>query len=123
MTAILAQAAIKCTVGIDIPSIDFLSEVQGLLGEELADGIAQDEKRSLEAALVGGDAVDEEAARMLVGKAYEALKTFMAEQECGDREQFVHFNTVMQLVDDGEGGQVWVSNRNAQRWKDALQLD
>lgn len=123
LTAILARAAIKSTVGIDIPSIDFLSEAQGILGEELTDRMAREEKRSLEAALVDGVALDEEGARKLVGEAYEALKVFMAEQENGDSERFVHFDTLMQLVDDGEGGQVWVSNRNAQRWRDALQLE
>lgn len=81
------------------------------------------EERSIEAALVGVDAPDEEGLQRLVGKAYETLKTFMVEHKCEDRERCVHFDTLVQLIDDGKGGQVWVSKKNAQRWKDALELE
>ena len=119
VTAVLANVAIKASSGVDLPVSDFLDGAKSNLGEEVADCLLDED--AIERALDGRAVPAEEGkAKTLVGEAYEELKKFMKEQESNVTESCVHFNKLMQLVDDGDGGQIWVSNENAQRWKDAL---
>jgi len=118
---ILATVAIKTVSSglVDLPVSDFLDGAKSYLVEELADRLPDED--AIERALDGSAVPAEEGkAKTLVGEAYEELKKFIKEHESNVTGSYVHFNTLMQLVDDGDGGKVWVSNENAQRWKDAL---
>ena len=110
------KVAIKAGSGLDLPVSDFLNGAKSYLGEELADRVLDDD--AVERAL-NGSAIEEGRVTNLVGKAYEELKNFMEMHTCEDTARCTHFDKEMQLVDDGDGGMVWVSNGNVQRWKDA----
>ena len=43
----------------------------------------------------------------------------MEEQKSKGTGQYVHFDELMQPVDDGDGGKVWVSNDNVKLWEKA----
>ena len=115
MTAVLAKVAIKATSGLDLPVSDFLNGSKSYLGEELADRMPDD--NAVERVLTG-KASRRGRGGKVIGKAYEELKQFIEEHESKYSEHYVHFDRVMQLVDDGDGGKIWVSNKNAQQWKD-----
>ena len=109
--------AIKAAGGVDLPVSDFLNGAKSYLGEELADRLPDED--AIERALDGSAVPAEEGkAKTLVGEAYEELKKFMKEQERKVTGSYVHFNTLMQLVDDGDGGKVWVSKENLKLWNE-----
>lgn len=110
--------AIKATSGLDLPVSDFLNGSKLYLGEELADQMPDDD--AVERALTG-KSIRRGRGGKAIGKAYEELKQFIEEHESTYSEHYVHFVRVMQLVDDGDGGKIWVSNKNAQQWKDVHQ--
>lgn len=106
--------AVKAASGCDLPVPDFINGAKSYLAEELADGTLDDHK--VEEALKG-TAVEGEVLK-LVGEAYENLKTFMDDAQKHTRKKtYVHFNELMQQVDDGAGGKIWVSNENLKEWK------
>ena len=116
MTAVLVKVAIKAGSGLDLPVSDFLNGAKSYLGEELADRVLDDD--AVEKVL-DGTAPEEGKVKNLVGKAYEEVKKLMEEHACEDTGRCVHFDQEMQLVDDGDGGKVWLSTGNVQKWKDA----
>lgn len=118
ITAVLVKVAIKAASGLELPVSDFLNGAKSYLGEELADSVLDDD--AVERAL-NGTAVEEGKVKNLVGKAYEEFNNFMEMHRCEDTARCIHFDKEMQRVDDGDGGKVWVSNGNAQKWKDAHQ--
>lgn len=99
--------------GYDLPVPDFINGAKSYLAEELADGVLGDHevKASLEGTVAEGKV------SKLVGKAYKNLETFMVDHE--SREGYVHFSDLMQQVDDGAGGRIWVSNENLDKWEPA----
>lgn len=118
-TAVLAKVAIRAASGFDLPLSDFLNGAKSYLGEELADRVLDDDtiEQALDRSTVPGRRGEVKA---LVGEAYEELHKFMKEHKCENTERCVHFEVLMQLVDDGDGGMVWVSNKNVQHWENAL---
>ena len=114
------KVAVKAVSGLTLPVSDLLNAMKEELGGELAD-------RTLESAALSVLSSDRHESNLhdvagtpfadLVGEAYEKLKTFMVEHNstCKDTK-CVHFDTLMERVDDGEGGQVWVSKLNAQHY-------
>ena len=117
VTAVLAKVAIRAASGLDLPVSDFLNGAKSYLGEEMADRVLNDSV--IERALDGTSRPEEGQVKTLVGEAYEKLKKFMEEQKSKGTGQYVHFDKLMQPVDDGEGGKVWVSNDNVELWKEA----
>ena len=117
----LAKVAIKAASGLDVPMSEFLNGAKSYIGEEVADRVLDD--GAIERVLDGSDVPEEEGdVKRLVGKAYEELKSFMEGLEFEDTRHYVHFNNVMQLVDDGDGGKLWVSNANVKLWEEALSV-
>lgn len=115
MTAVLAKVAIKTASGLDLPVADFLNGAKSYLGEELADSVLDD--RAVEWALDETTIPGEERIKTLVGEAYEELKRFVEEHKNKGTGQYVHFDELMQPVDGGVDGKVWVSNENVELWK------
>lgn len=115
---VLAKVAIKAASGVDLPVSDFLNGVRSYIGEEMTDRALDDGaiERALDGTTVPGE---EGGVKRLVGEAYEELKKFMKEHLRRDAGRYIHFDKLMQLVDDGVGGRVWVSNRNVELWKNA----
>lgn len=107
----MAKVAFKTAVGLELPISDFLNELKLGLGAELADYVLDEE--ALSSVLVEG--MDGEGVRHLVDRSYEDLKDFMEKHDRAG--EYVDFRAEMQLVDDGKGGQVWVSNANVDQWK------
>ena len=113
----LAKVAIKATSGLDLPVSDFLNGAKSYLGEEVTDGVLDDSV--IERVHDGTSGPEEGQVKTLVGEAYEKLKKFMEEQKSKGTGHYVHFDKLMQPVDDGEGGKVWVSNANLKLWEKA----
>ena len=112
----MAKVAIKAASGLDVPVSEFLNGAKSYLGEELADRVLDD--GVVEQALNGSAVPGDGKVKALVGEAYEELKKFMTEQK-NSTEGYVHFDELMQLVDDGEGSKVWVSKVNVEPWGNA----
>lgn len=117
MTAVLAKVAIKAASGIDLPVSDFLNGAKSYLGDEMTDRVL--DEGSIERALDRRTVPVEGKVKTLVGEAYEELKKFIRGYECKNIEGSIRFDELMQLVDDGKGGQVWVSNENVELWENA----
>ena len=113
----LAKVAIKAASGLDLPVSDFLNGAKSYLGEEVSDRALDDSV--IERGLDGTSGPAEGQVKTLVGEAYEKLKKFMEEQKSKGTGQYVHFDKLMQPVDDGEGGKVWLSNDNVDLWEKA----
>lgn len=117
----LVKVAIKAASGLDVPMSEFLNGAKSYIGEEVADSVLDD--GTIERVLDGSDVPEEEGeVKRLVGKAYEELKTFMEGHDFKDTRNYIHFTNVMQLVDNGDGGKIWVSIANAKLWEEALSV-
>ena len=110
--------AIKAASGVDLPVSDFLDGAKSYLVEELADRLPDED--SIERALDGSAVPAEEGkAKTLVGEAYEELKRkVMRDYKSDSTECFIRFDQLMELVDDGDGGKVWVSKENLKLWNE-----
>lgn len=97
-------------------AIGSTSHLEELAGRFIDDGAIE---RALDGRTVPGE---EGQVRMLVVEAYEELEKFMKEHPSKDTGRCVHFDKLMQVIDDGECGKVWVSNRNVQLWKCARRV-
>ena len=113
----LAKVAIKAASGVDLPVSDFLNGAKSYLGEEVADRVLDDSV--IERALDGTSGPEEGQVKAVVGGAYEKLKTFIEKHRRRSTGHYVHFDKLMQPVDDGECGKVWVSNANVKLWEKA----
>lgn len=111
----LAKVAIRAASGLDILVSDFLDGAKSYLGDELADRIPDED--AIDKVLDGSSVREQDKAKKLVGKAYEELKQFIKGHECREKEDYVHFETLMQRVDSD--GNVWVSNQNVEAWRAA----
>lgn len=104
--------AIKAAGGVDLPVSDFINGAKSYLAEELVDHVL--DRGAIEQALTGSAAKE---AMELVGEGYQILKSFMEKhKDKGKNEGYVRFDKLMQKVDDGQGGKIWVSKRNARKW-------
>lgn len=110
--------AIKAASGLELPMSDFLNGAKSYLGEELADRVP--DGGAIEQALNGCEVAVGGEVKAIVGKAYEELNNFIESHECKDAGGYVHFDKVMQQVDDGDGGKIWVSNQNVEKWQATL---
>lgn len=115
----LGKVAIKAASGVDLPLSDFLNGTKSYLGEELADRVLDNDiiEQALDETPIPGRG---EEAKTIVGEAYEELYKFIKEYTCENPERCVHFEKYMQLVDDRDGGKVWVSKKNVHLWENAL---
>lgn len=109
--------AIRAASGLDLPVSEFLNGAKSYLGEEMADRMLDDD--AVEKALNGSEVPLEGEGKMLVGKAYEELWQFIEGHKCKHKDGYIHFDERMQLVDNGNGGKVWVSKENVELWKKA----
>lgn len=129
------KVALKAAAGVDVDLSDFLQDMKVGLTEELIDRTLEEDPLFR---LLSGDEVASTSAEVLQRDAtasYEALKTFMTEQERKRRKNardgggwvdgYVDFRhpDVMQRVDDGEGGLVWVRTDNVQKWRELHPTD
>lgn len=108
---------IKAKSGMELPVPDFLNGAKSYLGEKLADHMLNDDV--VNKALNGSTIAVEGEAKKLVGKAYEELKQLIKRHKRNSTGRYVHFDQVMRLVDDGNGGKIWVSKENLQCWEQA----
>lgn len=115
----LAKVAVKTACGVDISVSDLLNLSKFYLGEELADHVLDDRvvERAFNGRAVPGD---EGQVKTLVGEAYEELKKFMEEQKRKTTDGYVHFDELMQLVDDGKSSKIWISNENVHLWRSVV---
>lgn len=111
----LLREIIKAKSGMELPVPDFLNGAKSYLGEKVADRLLNDDV--VNKALNGSTITAEGEAKTLVGKGYEELKQLIERHKRNATGRYVHFDQVMQLVDDGDGGKIWVSKENLRRWK------
>lgn len=110
MTAVIAKVALKTASGLDLPVSDFLNALKEGIGEEVADRALDDD--ALRRVVLGEE--DASPGMQATSKAsYAALVKFM------EKGGYDDFKNEMRLVTDGkgEGGMVWVSNGNVDRWE------
>ncbi|CAN0430842.1 unnamed protein product [Pylaiella littoralis] len=125
VTALIAKVALKAVCGLDLEVSDFLNAVKGGIGEAVADRVLDEE--ALRRVVLGDEApsTDIQGASKA---SYEALQKFMMVEEERSKKHarpgdgYVDFRKEMERVGDGEGGEVWVSNGNVQRWLDSHQV-
>lgn len=116
----MAKVALKAVSGLDMDVSPFLNAVKGGIGEAVADRVWDEEVLRQ---VVLGKEVASTSMQVASKESYEALKTFMDEEERRNKDArpggaYVDFRNEMKPVADEKGGMVWVSNGNAQSWKD-----
>ncbi|CAM9188602.1 unnamed protein product [Pylaiella littoralis] len=125
VTAVVAKVALKAVAGLDLEISDFLNAVKGGIGEEVADCVLDEEALRR---VVLGDEVPSTDLQGASKASYEALQKLMAKEEKKRKDNarpgdgHVDFRKEMKRVGDGEGGMVWISNGNVQRWLDSHQM-
>eukprot|EP00903_Cladosiphon_okamuranus_P009465 g9021.t2 len=109
VTAVIAKVALKTVSGLDLPVSEFLNALKEGVVEAADGGLDED---ALHRVILG----EEDASQLMqsASKAsYAALGEFLEKNDYDD------FKTKMRPVPDGkgQGGMVWVSNENADRWE------
>lgn len=106
----IAKVALKTVSGMDLPVSEFFNALKEGVGEEVADYLLDGDTLHRVALGQEGASPGMQAASK---RSYDAITQFMI------KGGFADFDQTMERVPDGkgEGGMVWVSNRNRHRWE------